>query len=73
MPIPGYDPDDLDETLDERLAERDRSAYLSPEEQRRYEGGESLVDLLDTDQILDLLSESDAEPDPVEDHSEDGR
>lgn len=63
MPIPGYDPDDLDETLDERLAERDQSEYLTPEEQQRYEDGESLVDLLDTDEILELLNADDSDED----------
>lgn len=58
MGIPGYDPADLDDHLEERLAGADLSRWLTDEEIARYErGDEALVDLLsgeDIEQILDL-------------------
>lgn len=54
MPVPGYDPDDLDEFLAERLEGREVSDYLTAEEQRRYENGESLTDLLSDEDIKRL-------------------
>ena len=53
----GYDPDDLDNTLSELMnAEgRDPSNWLTDEELREWEDGESLVDLLDEDDIRELL------------------
>lgn len=59
MPVPGYDPDDLDEFLAERLSGRDVEQYLSDEELQRYEEGESLVDLLDDEDIRRLTEERD--------------
>ncbi|MBC9987712.1 MULTISPECIES: hypothetical protein [unclassified Haloferax] len=55
MVIPGYDPDDLDDRLEELLTERDLAEYLTPDERERYDSGESLVDLLSPDDIRDLL------------------
>ncbi|WP_227353956.1 hypothetical protein [Haladaptatus salinisoli] len=55
MPIPGYDEDDLDEMLEERLEERDDS-FLTPSQRERYESGESLLDVLDEDDIHRLLN-----------------
>lgn len=58
MGIPGYDPADLDDHLEERLAGEDLSRWLTDAEIARYERGEdSLVDLLsgeDIERILDL-------------------
>lgn len=56
MTIPGYDPADLDDALESRLSERDVEAFLTDEERRRYEEGESVVDLLDDEDIRHLLS-----------------
>lgn len=57
MPVPGYDPDDLDEYLAERLEGRDLNEYLSEEERRRYEDGESLTDLLSDEDIRRLMDD----------------
>ncbi|KTG26951.1 hypothetical protein [Haloferax profundi] len=58
MVIPGYDPDDLDERLEELLSDRDVDRYLTADERARYDEGESLVDLLSADDIRDLLDEA---------------
>jgi hypothetical protein len=57
MPVGGYDPEDLDEALEERMAAegRDPSEWLTDEELSAWEDGESLVDLLDEDDIHELL------------------
>lgn len=53
MPVPGYDPDDLDEELSERTTEEDLDRLLTEEERRAYENGE--------ESLFDLLSEEDVE------------
>ncbi|KAB1189862.1 hypothetical protein GJR96_16895 [Haloferax sp. MBLA0076] len=58
MVIPGYDPDDIDERLEELLSEHELGEYLTAEERTRYDDGESLVDLLSGDDIRDLLGEN---------------
>ncbi|ELZ98169.1 hypothetical protein C440_02938 [Haloferax mucosum ATCC BAA-1512] len=63
MVIPGYDPEDLEDRLEELLSERDRNAYLTAEEQAEYDSGASLVDLLSTDDIRDLLAKEQADGD----------
>ncbi|PSP55324.1 hypothetical protein BRC82_06120 [Halobacteriales archaeon QS_1_67_19] len=55
MPVSGYDPEDLDDTLSNLLAERDPSNWLSDEEIREWENGASPVELLDEEDIHDLL------------------
>lgn len=55
MTIPGYDPGDLDDRLEDLLEDEDLDEYLSPAERRRYEDGESLSDLLDKEDIRRLL------------------
>lgn len=55
MPVPGYDPDDLDQLLADRMEGRDPSNWLNDEERREYEAGGSLVDLLDEADIHELL------------------
>lgn len=62
MPVGGYDPEDLDDTLSALMDDRDPSNWLTDEEIREWEQGGSLVDLLDEDDIHDLLRKSDAEP-----------
>ncbi|MFC4356496.1 hypothetical protein ACFO0N_00870 [Halobium salinum] len=57
MPIPGYDPDDVDDHLEGLLDGEDLDEYLSADERRRYEDGESLGDLLDEEDIRRLLDE----------------
>jgi hypothetical protein len=57
MPVGGYDPEDLDDALEERMNAkgRDPSNWLTDEELRQWEEGESLVDLLDEDDIHEIL------------------
>jgi hypothetical protein len=61
MPVGGYDPEDLDEKLSELMEAdgRDASNWLTDEEIRQWEDGESLVDLLDEDDIHELLQRDD--------------
>jgi hypothetical protein len=51
MVIPGYDLDDLDENLRERIDERKLDDVLSDDDRARLESGESLLDVLDDDDI----------------------
>ncbi|WP_115863878.1 hypothetical protein [Halorussus litoreus] len=63
MPVGGYDPEDLDDELS-RLMDadgRDPSNWLTAEELAEWEAGESLVDLLDEDDIRELLAKDDAD------------
>lgn len=55
MPVPGYDPEDLDDELEQSLSETEIRERLTDEEFRQYEGGESLVELLDSEEIEKLL------------------
>lgn len=63
MPISGYDPDDLEQTLREGLESRGPEAFLTDEQQRRVDEGESLLDVLDTDEIERLLNDTSYRPD----------
>ncbi|MGA9400175.1 MULTISPECIES: hypothetical protein [unclassified Haladaptatus] len=56
MPIPGYDPDDLDELLAERLEARGGPS-LTPRQWREYENGATLFDVLTESEIERLLHE----------------
>lgn len=60
MPVPGYDPEDLDEMLRARLDDSDPDEYLTPAERERYEDGASPLDLLDEDDIERLLAETES-------------
>jgi len=52
MPIPGYDPEDIDDTLEELLTKEEKQEYLSDEEWASYRSGdESLLDLLESSEI----------------------
>jgi hypothetical protein len=55
MPVPGYDPEDLDGVLLERLGDREPADVLTADELARYESGENLIDLLDDETVADLL------------------
>ena len=55
MPVPGYDPEDLDDELEARLTDGELRERLTDDEFRRYENGESLVELLDSEEIERLL------------------
>jgi hypothetical protein len=56
MVIPGYDLDDLDDNLRARIDEDHLSDYLTDEEVARLQAGESLLDLLDEDDLDRLLA-----------------
>jgi hypothetical protein len=62
MPVSGYDPDDVDDALEELVDERDARQLLDEEEWAAYRDGESLVDLLEESEIHALLGDQDAEP-----------
>lgn len=55
MPVPGYDPEDVDRLVLSRLDEDDLGTALSPEQLRRYESGEDLVDVLSEEKIRELV------------------
>ncbi|WP_254537859.1 hypothetical protein [Halomarina litorea] len=55
MSIPGYDLEDLDRILLERLGDRGLSDVLTAEQLARYEAGESLVDVMDEETASELL------------------
>ncbi|WP_128477472.1 hypothetical protein [Halorussus pelagicus] len=61
MPVGGYDPDDLDEKLSQLMdaTGRDPTNWLTAEEIAAWENGESLVDLLDEEDIRELLRKDD--------------
>ncbi|MFC6836058.1 hypothetical protein [Halomarina ordinaria] len=58
MPVPGYDPEDLDRLLLDRLGEREPATLLDEAALRRYEAGADLVDVLDGETVRELLSQS---------------
>jgi hypothetical protein len=51
MVVPGYDIDDLDENLRERLVEWALKQLLEEDEQEQLRQGSSLLDLLDEEDI----------------------
>ncbi|WP_339102687.1 hypothetical protein [Haloterrigena salinisoli] len=52
MPIPGYDPEDIDEMLESRLGDDEIESKLTESELERYRAGdENLMDLLDEEEI----------------------
>ena len=58
MPVPGYDPDDVDEMLESRLGESELRDRLSEDEWQSYQDGDdALVDLLEDEEIEGLLGD----------------
>jgi len=56
MPVPGYDPEDIDDALESNLREGELEEFLSDDELRSYRHGEAdLVDLLDESTIERML------------------
>jgi hypothetical protein len=55
MPVPGYDPDDLDRKLGDLVTPEDLDRLLSTDERRRYDRGTGLVELLDAEEIKRLI------------------
>ena len=62
MAIPGYDPEDVEETVRERLDGGDPGELLDEEERRAYESGEDLLEALDSE-TLESLVVGDESPD----------
>ncbi len=59
MPVPGYDPDDVDDMIETRLEEKEVQSHLSDDEWQSYQNEDaSLVDLLDDEQIEQLLEKN---------------
>lgn len=58
MPVPGYDPDDVEASLESALSAEEIEALLSEAELEAYRSGEeSLVDLLAEDDIERIVEE----------------
>jgi len=56
MPVPGYDPDDLDDALESLLDEAEIEASLETEDLTAYREGEAdLADLLDPEEMEAVL------------------
>jgi hypothetical protein len=55
MSIPGYDLEDLDDKLIELMEQRDPEELLTKEKRLRYERGDSLLDLLNSEEIDALI------------------
>jgi hypothetical protein len=60
MPVSGYDPDDVDDALERMLEDREVSEFLTEAERQQWGTGDSLVDLLDEDDIDRLLERGEA-------------
>lgn len=56
MTVPGYDPDDLDRVLRNRLEDPERRALLSDAEREAYESGDDLLEALDEETIERLVT-----------------
>ena len=57
MPVPGYDPEDLDDVLRSRLEARSAADLLSAEELAAYESDQDLLEALDGETIAAILEE----------------
>ena len=69
MPVPGYDPEDLDDTLESLLDDQTKKEYLSDDEWDAYQRGDaSLVDLLEGSEIERLLDQVDESSDTTLTH-----
>jgi hypothetical protein len=60
MSIPGYDLDDLDDRLTELVERHGPEELLTEDELQRYEQGDSLLDLLDGEEINALIRSSES-------------
>ncbi|WP_049927885.1 hypothetical protein [Halopiger goleimassiliensis] len=60
MPIPGYDPDDIDDKLEGSLTDDQLESHLSDAELEAYrDGDESLIDLLEEDEVRRIVDDED--------------
>jgi hypothetical protein len=58
MPVPGYDPDDVDKMLESKLGESGIRERLSESEWQSYQDGDgNLADLLESNEIEGLLED----------------
>ncbi|SDJ50525.1 hypothetical protein [Natronorubrum texcoconense] len=56
MPIPGYDPEDIDEQLESRLDDGEIERKLTDSELEAYRDGDAnLIDFLDEEEIEGIL------------------
>lgn len=56
MPVPGYDPEDIDEQLEARLNDEEIEDRLTDSELESYRNGDAnLIDFLDEDEIEQVL------------------
>ncbi|NHN46656.1 hypothetical protein G9464_03475 [Halostella sp. JP-L12] len=61
MPVPGYDPEDVDDALEANLGEGELAELLTDEELRSYRREEvTLVDLLDESEIERALDDEES-------------
>lgn len=61
MPVPGYDPEDLDDILETELTRQQKREFLTDEEWASYrEGDATLLNLLDDEQIDRLLDRTES-------------
>lgn len=58
MPVPGYDPEDIEDWLQEMLSEVEASEVLNEEELEAYRNGERLEDALSSQTITQLREKS---------------
>lgn len=56
MTLPGYDPDDLDRVLRNRLEDPELQALLTDAEREAYESGDDLLEALDEETIERLVT-----------------
>ena len=64
MPVPGYDPEDIDDTLESLLEDDEIEQHLSEAELEAYrDGDEDLIDLLEGDEIERILDRKGASMD----------
>lgn len=58
MPVPGYDPDDVDKMLESKLGESGIRDRLSESEWQSYQDGDGkLIELLESSEIEGLLED----------------
>lgn len=56
MTLPGYDPDDLDRVLRNRLEDPELQALLTDAEREAYESGDDLLEALNEETIERLVT-----------------
>jgi hypothetical protein len=68
MVIPGYDPEDLDDMLESHMDSHEIETFLTDAEWESYRNGDAtLVDLLDSDELHELVQKKELPVDVPED------